>query len=406
MIIGIDDTDSVNGMCTTYLAAKLCRSLKVTELPRLIRLNPNIPFKTRGNGAIAFNSSASGTEKKVLSYIRKYSRLEDEKTNPGVVFLKTENPPTSTTDFYRRAVSELVTIKEAEDVLRSVDATYHKFKNGRGIIGALSAVGFTGDHTYELIAYRSPKNFGTKRRVDKNSVLAMHKNTFPNTFDNLSPKGDRLLIIPSGKDPIFCGIRGTSLDAVQEAWTMVRPEETIDMVQVFITNQATDAHLRKKAISTIRPYDCVSIKGTVTGNPKILRGGHVFFKITDDSGAIDCAAYKKSGSFRSIVSQLTSGDVITAHGGIGKYPKTLNLEKIDVHSLRDLNTPQRPTCCNKRMASAGKNQGLKCKKCNKKISQDEINVSHDVRSIKTGVYDVPPGSRRHISKPAFMLNQH
>jgi tRNA(Ile2)-agmatinylcytidine synthase len=56
--IGFDDTDSPKGMCTTYLAYKLVGSLKKENItfldyPRLIRFNPNIPWKTRGNGAVA-----------------------------------------------------------------------------------------------------------------------------------------------------------------------------------------------------------------------------------------------------------------------------------------------------------------------------------------------------------------
>ena len=56
--IGLDDTDSKKGGCTTYIGALLIRRLKrlglrLAGFPRLIRLNPNCPFKTRGNAAIA-----------------------------------------------------------------------------------------------------------------------------------------------------------------------------------------------------------------------------------------------------------------------------------------------------------------------------------------------------------------
>ncbi|MCG7852937.1 MAG: tRNA(Ile2) 2-agmatinylcytidine synthetase, partial [Methanosarcinaceae archaeon] len=57
MIIGIDDTDSREGMCTTYLGAVLLDELTVygtvVGYPLLIRLNPTIPYKTRGNASIA-----------------------------------------------------------------------------------------------------------------------------------------------------------------------------------------------------------------------------------------------------------------------------------------------------------------------------------------------------------------
>ncbi|MBU4139451.1 MAG: hypothetical protein KJ729_05885, partial [Euryarchaeota archaeon] len=57
MIIGLDDTDSKEGMCTTYLAAVLIEKLasfgRIQGYPLLIRLNPNIIYKTRGNAAMA-----------------------------------------------------------------------------------------------------------------------------------------------------------------------------------------------------------------------------------------------------------------------------------------------------------------------------------------------------------------
>src|SRR6266699_3018843 len=56
--IGIDDTDSEKGGCTTYTATVLFQDLiergfKPSDFPWLVRLNPNIPWKTRGNGALA-----------------------------------------------------------------------------------------------------------------------------------------------------------------------------------------------------------------------------------------------------------------------------------------------------------------------------------------------------------------
>ena len=62
MHIGLDDTDSTKGGCTTYLAALLIEELEklhveFTDYPSLIRLNPNVPWKTRGNGALCLRFS-------------------------------------------------------------------------------------------------------------------------------------------------------------------------------------------------------------------------------------------------------------------------------------------------------------------------------------------------------------
>ncbi|HII84754.1 MAG TPA: DNA-binding protein, partial [Methanobacterium subterraneum] len=57
--VGIDDTDSASGMCTTYICCVIMDRLiscgfRVDGPPRLIRLNPFAPHKTRGNGAVSF----------------------------------------------------------------------------------------------------------------------------------------------------------------------------------------------------------------------------------------------------------------------------------------------------------------------------------------------------------------
>ena len=95
MIIGIDDTDSKNGMCTTYLCAVLVDELgKYGEVstPRLVRLNPCIPFKTRGNGAVSFEIKVVTGKEEVVkelvkSRVSEFSELQEEETNPGVVFI-------------------------------------------------------------------------------------------------------------------------------------------------------------------------------------------------------------------------------------------------------------------------------------------------------------------------------
>lgn len=138
--IGIDDTDSPNGMCTTYLGAILYRELsrlaEPLDLPRLIRLNPNIPYKTRGNGAVAMTFEASEDiipeiKDTVLFYVSQLADFEHENTNPGVVFLEGD-VPNELRKFSLRALREHVTIGEAEEVARKVGAEYFKFKLGRG----------------------------------------------------------------------------------------------------------------------------------------------------------------------------------------------------------------------------------------------------------------------------------
>ncbi|WP_455284279.1 hypothetical protein, partial [[Eubacterium] cellulosolvens] len=69
--IGIDDTDSLAGGCTTRIAADLVFSLAkkgatFLDHPNLIRLNPNVPWKTRGNGAVCLRIESDISSEAIL----------------------------------------------------------------------------------------------------------------------------------------------------------------------------------------------------------------------------------------------------------------------------------------------------------------------------------------------------
>src|SRR5207245_4307157 len=91
--IGFDDTDSRKGMCTTFLAYKIVEYLKKEQVrfldyPYLIRFNPNIPWKTRGNGAVALKIETKEHQKikqNIIEFIKKYSATEDG-ANTGIGF--------------------------------------------------------------------------------------------------------------------------------------------------------------------------------------------------------------------------------------------------------------------------------------------------------------------------------
>jgi len=404
MFIGLDDTDSLKGGCTTYLAVLLCRELGTTPHPKLIRLNPNIPYKTRGNGAVAIEALGEPAEIKetVLNLVKEHAHTKDKRTNPGIAFLEELNSKNKKilNEFYQRAVSELVTIEEADETAARTGAEIHKFNNGRGIIGALAAIGASlDDRTYELIAYRTQENCGKPKKIDEDSVFVMNKKFYPDVFNSIDPETEQILITPHGYDPVFCGIRGESPEAVLEAWKSIKPLEEIELTQIFETNQATDAHLRNKKISELKPYDCAILEGTVAKDPKTIEGGHVFFSIADSTGEIDCAAYEPTGGFRETARKLLTGDRIRAHGGIGKYTKTLNLEKIEILELIKAHKKESPTCCGRTMTSAGKGKGFKCRKCGKRKDENSAALKEIPRHLKEGFYEAPPRATRHLSKP-------
>ena len=117
MYIGFDDTDSPKGMCTTYLAYKMVKTLKkekVTflDFPNLIRFNPNIPWKTRGNGAVGLTISTDNPQKikrMIKNLVEKYSDTKNG-ANPGLVFFEKQDIPDEFLQFSSKALWKLIPV--------------------------------------------------------------------------------------------------------------------------------------------------------------------------------------------------------------------------------------------------------------------------------------------------------
>jgi|Deesub1362A_J573_1020465.scaffolds.fasta_scaffold00115_55 tRNA(Ile2)-agmatinylcytidine synthase len=401
--VGIDDTDSKKGMCTTYLGALLADELsRYTSIkPKLVRLNPNIRWKTRGNAGICLEmrKKPKGVENLVLETVEEYAEIDDSNTHPGVVFYQGDKVPEEFSRFYEKCLHEVVTIDEAENLAISYGAEICKFKKGRGIIGALASIGsIFKDKTYELIAYREKKNWGKERKIDKKSVFKMNERTFPLTFNNVD--NERILIAPHSPCPVLFGIRGEDPETLKRAFNMIKLGERIERKIIYETNQGTDAHLiNVKRISDIKPYSSVILEGEVNSLPRVIKGGHVIFTVTDGSDSIECAAYEPTKEFRHIVKKLVPGDKVRVYGGVRSDPKkTINLEKIHVMKLAEMYREENPLCeCGRRMESAGKNQGFRCRIC-KTFKGDKVRVKYP-RELEERIYQVPPRAMRHISKP-------
>lgn len=409
LYVGIDDTDSSEGMCTTYIITVIMNELKdcgfqIEGYPRLIRLNPFARFKTRGNGAVSFKLNLKSkkeygkVKKFILDRVEELSELEHENTNPGVVFYQGRITP-ELQAFSLKTIKNIVSIDEAQTLAKEIGAEIYKFKNGRGIIGALAAIGCPlEDRTYEILAYRTPENYGKKRKIDRESVEKMDEKTYPHTFDNVD--GKYITIEPHTPCPILYGIRGESPDVVLEAHKMVKSYEPLERSAVFVTNQHTDMHLVKaRDISQMERLKCYIVRGIVKETPHTIMGGHVIFTLDDGSGSIECAAYEPTKRFRNVIKELRKGDGLRVYGGVGEKG-TLNLEKIEILNLEKVYHTQNPLCeCGKRMKSAGRGKGYKCMKCGRKLREGVKNLFEFKRNMKKGFYEVPPSARRHLSKP-------
>ena len=409
LYIGIDDTDSPDGMCTTYLASQIINKFKdngieLVDYPRLIRLNPFARFKTRGNGGVSLkildNDKANLARQIVLNEVEKLSMFDCDNTNPGVIFYNGEITK-EMEDYAFRAIYEFITIGEAEEFGKSVGCEIHKFKKGRGIIGSIAAISLPlSDCTYELLTYRSSENYGTKRQIDYDSVYLMDKKTFPDTFENIDYSEDYIAIEPKTPCPVLYGIRSNNVDALHLAKSIVKVNEPLVDWCIFKTNQHTDMHIQKvDKISDMNQFGCYEVVGEVKNKPNIIDGGHMFFLLSDDSGEIECGAYEPTKNFRKTVSHLRPGDIIKVFGGIGEH-NTFNIEKFQVVKLNDIEY-KNPICeCGKRMTSAGKNKGFKCKRCGNKIKSSKKVPIVITRNLKNSqFYETPVSARRHLSKP-------
>ena len=409
--IGIDDTDSPDGMCTTFLASTILNEfrengIEIIDFPRLIRLNPFARFKTRGNGGVSFkldlNQDIDLAKEIVLNYVSELSMFDCDNTNPGVVFYKGEITD-EMVDYAFNAIYSIISIEEAELFANKIGAEIHKFKKGRGIIGSIAAISCPlEDFTYELLAYRDPSRYGTERQIDYDSVVKMDRETYPETFENID--GKYLAIEPKTPCPVLYGIRSNSPEVLETAREMVIPNETIVDSCIFKTNQHTDMHIQDvDKISDMRQYSCYKVKGTVKDKPHIIEGGHMFFSLYDESGEIEAAAYEPTKDFRKTVEKLRAGDEIEIYGGIGEQ-NTFNIEKFQVLHLNDT-VLRNPICeCGKRMTSAGKGKGFKCKKCGKKIESSEKVPEKIERTLENGkFYETPVSARRHLAKPLIRM---
>ncbi|AFZ73625.1 tRNA(Ile)(2)-agmatinylcytidine synthase [Natronobacterium gregoryi] len=406
-VVGIDDTDSrERGMCTTYVAREVAKRLRRDRASVgrlfLVRLNPAVEYKTRGNAALAIETDCDPDRALEVAGDRLESLAEtaDERTNPGLVVADTdvESVPEDVAGLADRAIREELTIAEAVDRIdRHGYRSWHA-GNGRGRIGALAAIGAPQaleEWTYEQISYRDPDRWGTPRMVDEESVFTAADWGYPEAWDTVDRGEDEAVCVPHTPGPILYGIRGDDPETVWKTADRI-DGEPVHASQLFVTNQGTDAHLQNGTIDEAHDDRAYRLEGRVTTDPETRQGGHVFFELAGEESRLECAAFEPTKRFRDRVRSLRVGDRITACGELSDG--TLKLEKFAVRELvrTELATPICPGC-ERTMESAGRDQGYRCRDCKTTAkAKREVDVERD---LETGWYEVPPCARRHIAKP-------
>jgi tRNA(Ile2)-agmatinylcytidine synthase len=433
MLLGVDDTDSLAGGCTTHVAVRIAlrlgeeMGLVLLGNPRLVRLNPSNPWKTRGNAALALHlglPAGSGVDvglwdgdpivsfpegedvpptKEVMDtawdVVQTLTWREDGRTNPGLVLVDAPGPDQQ----YDMALHSMVDPRVLTRRLEREGVLHRAEGSRRGLVGASAAVSWRMQTTtWELIAYRPKDRWGQPREVDPTSVEEMDKRN-PSTFDSFDPGSGGLTMVPASPCPVLFGIRGTDPEVLPAALRQVR-SEPFQGWALFVTNQATDDHLTVKGLGEVTPYESVVVRGTVSKAPVTIPGGHVILEITDGDATLAAAAYEPTKEFRDLVRKLAPGDSILACGSVRDEPRTVNLEKVKIIDLGDPTARVKvsnPACpdCGKSMKSMGADAGYRCMRCGTKATEDEATFEEGPRDVEPGWYEVPPDARRHLARP-------
>ncbi|ELY98528.1 hypothetical protein C482_11782 [Natrialba chahannaoensis JCM 10990] len=441
-IVGLDDTDSrKHGMCTTYVAARVAKRLRregdaAIARTLLVRLNPAVEYKTRGNAALAIHTDCNPAHAFEISreVLESLAETRDERTNPGVVVADIDPDagdalPASVAQFSTRAIRDHLSRAAAESLIDNYGYRSWYAGNGRGRIGALAAIGAwraLSDWTYEQISYREPERWGTPREVDHDSVFAAAESGYPGVWDTVDRGENETVCVPHTPGPILHGIRGDDPEAVRCVAAQI-DSEPVYSSHLFVTNQGTDVHLRDVAVgadsdsgttgsgagttsaTTLQDGRAYRLDARVVSEPETRRGGHVFVDVAPEGVAVgdpdstasspsplSCAAFEPTKRFRDHVRALRPGDHLTVCGELAGG--TLKLEKV---AIRDLDTTElvTPTCpdCERTMESAGRDQGYRCRDCGTDAPGKERTEIE--RVLELGWYEVPPCARRHIAKP-------
>ena len=430
MWIGIDDTDSRKGGCTTWVLTELldlARSLGVDLLgePRLVRLNPNIPWKTRGNAALSARfGRGEGPRRKigeigrrpVWSFARGRplptgmveefreaawrrvlagSRLGEKGTDPALVASEHRLPAVH----YWRAVREIVPLRDVRSRLRREGVWWRARGDGRGLVGASASIAWPGSHpTWELAAYREPRAIGAPRRVELESVRSAARH-HPSLFLCHDPRTRRLLVAPHTDCPVLYGLRSTRPGAVLRARGEVR-SEPIDRWVRFRTNQGTGDHLAARTPPEVGPFLSARVSATVAALPVVLPGGHVRFSVIGTEGPkMECMAFEPTKTLPGVAASLVPGDRVVVWGSRRSDP-VLRLEGIRLVRLAPrLDAAEPPICagCGRRTRSMGTARGYRCRRCGRRYPPESAVRPRLAPLYPPGEYHPTPSARRHLA---------
>ena len=426
ILIGLDDIDSFSGGCTTHFSTYVVEKIldlggSLTDYPRLIRLNPDTPWKTRGNGAVAIEALLSRNCLNALlswleEYLHQYILLSNglrPGTQPGIVIL--DGDLLKREDFkviYRfsmKALYRILSFSELEEYLCFLDRAVVKCISPygrRGLIGSLAAIGnyLPFDYTYELLIYRSLFERNRERKVRFHPRRDMEDEY---TFAHVDLEDGRVIWSPHGPDPVIIGIRGDKPSSLLSILYRIKRYISYDRWMIFVTNQGTGEHMRPGSDEDNRLKPFSQYIGIFELRKKPIKeiGGHIRIKgITDDTH-IDIMIYEPSGRLREFSNFFVREDKIILGGGVksSKTENTCILNTQLVYHEKPYSSriyTVKPLCprCGSLMESLGRKSGYICTSCKYHVKhREEISIEKNIWHPQIAL--PPYRSIRHLSKP-------
>ncbi len=429
--IALDDTDSPRGGCTTYVLTEVIRTARelghdLIGLPRLVRLNPNIPWKTRGNAALAARFGRGRGARQLVGRLggrpvwayAKGGRLSKDAaarlraaawarvvalaptgepdTDPAMVASE-RRPPSG---LYDRAVRSVVEPREVEPELLGIGAELRTLGSRRGLVGAAAALAWPARRvTFELITYRPPERWGTPRRVDAREVRAAAAR-HPELFLCYDPRTRRLLVAPHTACPILYGLRSVDPRVARRALRELTHSEPWERWILLVTNQGTGDHLRPGRFSGLGPYESARVDGRLARDPVARRGGHVEFDLTDDDGTTrTCLALEPTKTLPGAAQRLRRGDRVRVWGSRGASME-VRLEGLQLLRRASMVAGERPPACptcRRQMHSLGRGRGFRCERCRSRRPPEAAVPFGRPPPFPRGRIDPTPSARRHLA---------
>lgn len=337
MWLGLDDTDGPAGSCTTHALLGLLASGAAGDiigLPRLVRLNPNIPWKTRGNGAlVAELGIGAGGQRRLGTWagrpVTGYSQSRGEPDLSAVALLDLLDrlglrEPASETGLilsekalpeagYRAGVTGILEMDQVLADLHARDLDHAFRGSGRGLIGAWAALGWPGDASaYEGILYRDQEARTPDRDIPPATVASL-VDLMPDQDYNLGPAGETWCV-PHTLCPIALGIRSRSARGWGE---VLATGERLGLpgALLFATNHGSNDHFQEPT-GPLQVLHSYHLSVTAVGPAAWAEGGHLRLALDYQGTGLAAVVFEPTKDLRHGIAAVQPGETFQLWGAL------------------------------------------------------------------------------------------